>query len=171
MSISRQTKYQRTKKGLVTRIYNNQKNNSIVRGNNPPTYSKEELREWLYAQPKFHTIYDNWKRLDYQKEYAPSIDRKDDYIGYTLSNIQLITWSLNNKKGALSRKNGTNNKGSKAVVQLSKDGDFIQEFYSIAEAVRKTEIDRVTIQEVCKNKYGRKSAGGYTWKYKENYNV
>lgn len=55
------------------------------------------------------------------------------------------------------------------VVQLNKDGSFVNEYESISEACRITGITYTTIQEVC-NKVGyRKSAGGFVWVYKENY--
>lgn len=91
-------KYQRSKKGVSGVIYLSQKLHSKRRGHSGPTYSKAELREWLYSQKKFHLLYDNWKRLDYQKNYKPSVDRIDDDLGYTISNIQLVTWRENNLK-------------------------------------------------------------------------
>lgn len=155
--------YMKTKDGLVSRIYGNQNASSRKRGHNSVSYSKEELKEWLYSQEKFHLLYDNWKRLDFQKEYVPSVDRKDDYIGYTISNIQLMTWSENREKGHKDRKCGINNKHSKSIVQYSMEGKKLSVFHSIMEAERKTGIDNGNISKCCLGK--SKSAGGYIWKH------
>ena len=57
------------------------------------------------------------------------------------------------------------NSPSKAVIQLSKDGEFIAEYSSIHEAERQTGCHHQSICECCKGE--RKSAGGFIWKYKE----
>lgn len=91
--------HKRTKKGLVTALYGQQRGNSKARGHAMPTYSKAELRHWLFSQELFHLLYDNWKRLNFQSDYRPSVDRKDESIGYTIGNIQLMTWKENRVKG------------------------------------------------------------------------
>ena len=55
----------------------------------------------------------------------------------------------------------------KPVVQLSLDGDFINEYSSISEAEKNTNIDNRAISAVCKNK--RRTTGGFRWMYKEDY--
>ena len=52
-----------------------------------------------------------------------------------------------------------------AIVQLDKNGGFIKEYRSIAYAIRETNI--IHICECCQGK--RKSAGGFRWMYKEDY--
>lgn len=169
MNHDEKVSYMRTKKGLTIRIYDNQKTRSKRRGHNPPTYTQEEIREWLYSQPLFHKLYDNWKRLDFQKEYVPSIDRKEDHIGYTMSNIQLMTWGENKAKGEHDRKKGKIIYTQKKVRQFSIDGEFIMEYHSICEAERRTGVANSKIVTVCKGK--RKTAGGYKWKYAKEQNV
>lgn len=58
---------------------------------------------------------------------------------------------------------------SKAVVQLTLDGKFVNEFESIIEASRKTGIAKTTIGYVCNGDKYRKSAGGYIWVFKDDY--
>lgn len=53
------------------------------------------------------------------------------------------------------------------VIQLDMNGEFLSEYLSIAEANRATEISMSSISSCCKNK--RKSAGGFKWMYKEDY--
>ena len=159
-------KYYKSKKELVTRIYGNQKSSSKRRGHILPTYSKVELKEWLYSQELFHRLYDNWKRLDFQRDYAPSVDRKDDYIGYTIDNIQLMIWKENNEKYDKDKINGTNNKHNKSVDKFNIDGTFICNYHSIMEAERVTKVNNSDIGKVCRGL--KKSAGGLMWKYNKN---
>lgn len=57
----------------------------------------------------------------------------------------------------------------KAVVQLTKSGDFIAEYASIIEASMSTGVNNRNISSCCQKKYGRKTAGGFIWEYKSNY--
>ena len=156
--------YKRTKVGMLTILYNNQVT-SVTKGRvSEITYSKQEFIDWCMSQKEFHVLYDNWKRLDYQKAYRPSGDRKDDYLGYTLSNLQLVTWKFNEAKGSSDRKNGINNKVSKAVLQYGIDGVFIKEYHSGREAARNNIATSAGISQCCKGL--TKQSGGYIWKYK-----
>ena len=157
--------YKRSKDGIVSKIYANQLRSARQREMELPTYSKEELREWLYSQKKFHLLYDNYKRLNYQKDYVPSVDRKDDYISYTMSNIQLLTWKQHNEKTWDDMRTGKNRKQCVPIVQMTLDGDFIAEHYS-AKSVEKTlNIGHQNIVACCRGR--RNIAGGFAWKYKE----
>jgi len=143
--------YNRTKEGIVTKIYSHQKLRSDRRGHPHPTYSKEELRDWLFSQPLFHILYDNWKRLDYQTYYKPSVDRIDNDIGYTMANIQLMTWKENEKKEY------------KPVTQMTLDGKIIKSFESVLEASRKTKVNSSSIYRCC---YGEQNCTAKNkWKF------
>ena len=65
-----------------------------------PEYSKEEFRKWLYSQPLFFELYNNWVNNEYDKNLTPSVDRINSSISYKMSNIQLMTWHENNIKGS-----------------------------------------------------------------------
>ena len=54
--------------------------------------------------------------------------------------------------------------GDGTVLQFTKDGQFVAEYPTAAEADRVTGINRTTIGLVCKGK--GKTAGGFVWKYK-----
>ena len=159
--------YARSKVGLCRGIYKHQRHTSKKRGYHLPTYTSDELMEWLYSQPLFHRLYDNWKRLDYQRDYVPSVDRKDDYISYTMDNIQLMTWKDNNIKNNNDMKNGKNRKALIAVVQKTLNSKFIAEYYSISEASEIVYGDRTLgthITRCCK--YKKPQYRGCTWEYK-----
>ena len=57
------------------------------------------------------------------------------------------------------------NRPSKAIIQLSKDGEFIAEYPSTVEAERQTVCYHGNICKCCRGE--RKSAGGFIWRYKE----
>ncbi len=158
--------YLHTKKGIVTRVYATQKRTSKLRKHTPPTYTKKELQEWLFSQEKFHLLFDNWKRLDFQKDYIPSVDRKDDYLGYTISNIQLMTWKQNNRKAHSDRRNGINNKDSIKVVQKTMCGEVVGYYYSAKDAERKTGIFNTNISRCCLGKSIH--TGGFKWEQIKN---
>ena len=160
--------YRKTKDGLVGKIYGGQRSNSKKRGHPMPTYTREELKDWLCSQELFHKLYDNWKRLDYQKEYIPSVDRKDDFIGYTISNIQLMTWSENKNKQHGDIFNGISTSGkatNKSVEQLTTDGKLVAVYRSLHDAKRQTGINESKICEVAKGR--RNTAGSYVWRYSD----
>jgi len=161
-NIDRIKLYSKTKKGLITRIYSNQKKSAKQRSQNAPSYTKLELKVWLYSQELFHELYNNWVISGYKNELIPSCDRINDYKSYTLYNIQLMTWQENRNKSHINLDRKRKNKQCKPVIQFDVDGNFIKKYYSISEAVRKTGINK--IGTCCRNK--RKTAGNYVWKYK-----
>ena len=153
----------KTKDGLVMVLYSHQKGSSRKRHHSLPEYNLSELKEWAFSQPVFHKLYDDWAQSGFDKMKAPSIDRKDDYKGYSFDNIQLMTWNENKNKGHSDRRNGVNNKKNKSVLQYSGQGCFIKEFHSHREASRATDTPRASISKCCRGLTG--SAGGFIWKY------
>ena len=157
-------RYFKTKDGLISRMYGSQRSNSKKRGDIPPAYTKQDLRDWLYSQKKFHHLFHLWEVSNYDKMLVPSVDRLNDYEPYTFSNIQLMTWIENKNKGEKDKLDGINNKQNRAIIQFSIDGDFIKEYYSLAQAGRELSISRASIRRCCQGK--AKSACGFRWKYK-----
>jgi len=150
--------YGRTKRGLISHIYQGQKTTSKRRGHKAPSYTRGELHNWLYAQIKFHRLYNEWKEADYKLNSKPSIDRKDDFKPYTFSNIQLMTHKENNAK--------PKQKQCKGVVQMTRySKKLINSFPSTVEAYKQTGIDYSTISKVARGE--RDHAGGYYWAYAE----
>jgi len=147
----------RTKEGVVSKIYSHQREHSVTRGHMQPSYSKGELREWLYSQRLFHELYDEWKRSGYKKDLKPSCDRIDNTKSYTLSNLRIVTWDENQIAGVKDREC--------KVAQLTMDGVFMRGFNSIKDAEKETGCSSKHIPEVCKGK--RNSCGGYKWRYLE----
>ena len=153
----------RTRVGLAYHIYNSQRSSSKSRGMDFPNYSKDEFVLWLFTRPSFPEMYNNWVESGYNKQLTPSGDRLDDSKPYSFDNLRLLTWGYHNEITHQKRKLGIDNSSNKAIRQYDRDGNFIQEFFSIKEAHRITGISDGAISAVAKGK--RKTAGGFIWKY------
>ncbi len=162
--MAEQNIYRRTVKGKVFKMYAQQVLRSKKRNYKLPTYTKEQLLEWLKNQPSFEGIWENWVKSNYLQDLAPSVDRIDDYKSYTISNIRLTTWAENRNKYYLDSKIGVNTKSSFAVMQFDLNGVFIKSFYSIRKASRETGILNGAIGNCCRG--SSKTSGGYIWKFK-----
>lgn len=171
--------YRKTKVGLVTSIYNNQRNSSKRRCHAEPSYSRGELTSWCLEQELFHTLYNDWVDSNYEKLSVPSIDRLNDYKPYSFDNIQLMTWRENKEKGHLDEVVGRNKKKSKAVNQYDLSGNLIATYHSTHNASRITGVNQAGISGVCNGKVVKKgyksngkprsgvpkTAGGFIWRF------
>jgi len=156
--------FYKTKDGLISKIYSRQIQASKQRNHNEPQYTLQWLKNWLFGQELFHNLYKEWAINGFDVNLIPSVDRKDDYKGYTKDNIQIMTWGENRNKGHQYRTIGKNNKQNKSVLQFTKDMALVKEYHSLNEARRQTGVSSGNISECCSG--SRKSAGGFIWKYK-----
>lgn len=60
--------------------------------------SKEEFINAFVNNEQFLNIYKEWQTNNFQRKYAPSIDRIDNSKGYTLDNLQFIPQRINSVK-------------------------------------------------------------------------
>lgn len=155
--------YYKTKDGLLSQIYQNQKKNSKRRGHKQPLYTKQELKEWLFSQSNFNKLYNDWKESDFNRN-PPSIDRLNDNKGYSFDNIRLVSWRDNENKANIDRLNGINasERICIKVLQYTKNNIFICGYVSQKEAERQTGVHQGSISSCCLRKIP--SAGGYVWK-------
>ena len=143
---------ERTKKGIVKRLYIDQKS----RKDKKLYYSEQELFIWFWDQPNAEILYSNWVDSGYLKSQKPSVDRLDDYKGYSFDNIQLITWKENNKKPTPKKR--------KKVLKYDLEMNFITEYKSLTEAANSINGHKSDICHVCKGK--NKTSKGFIWRYK-----
>lgn len=87
--------YRKTRKGHLTEIYGSQRRHSKNRGHKMPTYTKKELNLWIESQPNYEKVYQDWEFSGFEKMKSPSCDRLNESIGYSLDNIQLVSWGEN----------------------------------------------------------------------------
>jgi len=139
---------------LSSQIYTNQKKRSKRRDHSIPTYSLTELRSWLRSQPQLESLMEAWRLSANPSMDVPSVDRIDNEIGYTMENIQLMTWRENQDKEI---------KSKSIPVNQYLNGEFIKRWDSGSSAMRTLGISRVNISKCCRGK--NKSSGGFTWEY------
>lgn len=91
-------------------------------------------------------------------ENKPCINHKDfNRLNNYVENLEWCTYAENNLHSIEEGKKG------KTVIQLTKDGEFVQQFDSIIRAESHTGITSQNIGKVCKGE--RKFAGNYSWEY------
>lgn len=154
----------RQKKNMPSVIYNKQRMYCRKRSDPYPEYTKKWLAQWLFNQPLFHTLYDNWVRSNYAKDLVISVDRDNPMGHYTKDNIVLMTWQENNAKGTKDMYLGKDTKQLRGVIQLDLEDNVINTFASMSIAARETGIRQSTIGNVCRSTRYH-TAGGYKWQY------
>jgi hypothetical protein len=152
----------RTKEGLILKIYLRQKSSSIKRGMGDLCYSRKQLSSWIINNKHFNDIYNKWVLSDYDADLTPSIDRINNNIGYSLSNITLVTWAENRTKNHLDRKNG-NDSVCKKIAQFTLHGLLVSKYVSISEASRITGYSTSKISMACNGKINHYN--GFHWEF------
>ena len=93
----------------------------------------------------------------------PFINHKDENkTNNNANNLEWCTALYNNTYGNRIKK--VISKTGKKVCQYDLNGDFINEYPSLAEASRSTKTHLTSISNCCRGIY--KKAAGYIWKYK-----
>ena len=155
----------RTKTGIIGKIYRQQVASSKKRGHKKPSYSKIELKMWAFKQEVFSILYKQWVDSDYDKRKTPSFDRLKNNLPYSLENINIVTWTENNRNSHRDIRLGLILTMHRKVEQLDTNGKVISEYFSIAEASRNVlRANRNHISSVCNGK--RNTTGGFVWRYK-----
>ena len=103
----------------------------------------------------------------------PCINHKDENpTNNIVDNLEWCTYEYNNNYGSFKDKHSkafrNYPKFSKPVIQMTLDGDDIQEFPSIAEAARCLGKNYVNIAEYLREPNKRNHAYGYKWRYKND---
>lgn len=126
------------------------------------------------------------------KEEVNHIDGNtfNNYVGckqlnYNDSNLEWVTRKENmehaSKNGLINRDSSKRKQQCKInrqkvrqerpVVQLDKNGNFVNEFSSVKEAAKRTGCPASNIGEIARRESYRKTAHGFTWVYKDNYKI
>ena len=150
--------YDKTEKGVIKRIYADQRTSSVKRNHPMPSYTKDELREWLYSN-RFKELYDTWVKLGYSKGDKPSVDRLNSLLPYTIDNIKLDTWNENMNHQLQDIRNGVANNSSKPLIQYL-DRVEVARYISVSQAKR---IMGYSMDSVIRS--GNKDKRGFTYKF------
>lgn len=152
----------RSKHGVINQMYSSCISRTKKKGFTPVAFTKEELEKWAYSRKEFHSLYDKWVLENYPTTLKPSLDRLDDYKGYSLDNIRIVTANTNVKRYYSDAINGINTKSAKPVEQYSLDGEYIKTFHSLSAAARSVNGIPSNINQVINGTYAQ--AYGYKWK-------
>lgn len=106
------------------------------------------------------------------KESKPYVNHKDENcFNNNVNNLMWCTHKENMNWGTrnirISIKNTNNRKKCKKINQYDLQGNFIKTWDSIKEACENLNINPSHVSSCCRKKYGRKTIGGYIWKYAE----
>lgn len=153
-------KYRKTPKGLLTNMYNKQIYRCMKKDVQPPTYTLNQLHERFLNNYDYLKLHENWASNGHQYYDVPSIDRKNPELGYTLENIQIMTWRENREKG--DKENAI--RFTTAIVMNDMEGNFIKEYDSIKKASSELGISQGLISMCCQGK--RKHTKGFVFKYR-----
>lgn len=159
---------------FIRKIYATQKLSSALRSHPAPSYTLKELTDWANKQPQLTPLWEAYQASGHLRDLAPSIDRVNSNLPYTLDNLELVTWEVNNRRGTRDTKAGTKITQHKAVAAYNKDGSLHKTYVSLHEAARDTQSHPTTIQRIAdavviKKSDGRttvlKTSRGFKWKW------
>ena len=136
-------------------LYTSMEERSITRRAETLTFSREVFYKWLDVEG-FEALYVNWEANRFDKALAPSVDRINPDKGYVWSNMQLVIWEYNEKKGLTERY-------KRPVAQFTLKDELVATYISIAEAARKLGKDPTAIRS-CLIGVSTKSYG-FKWEY------
>ncbi len=144
-------------------IYKTQKRNQRLRGHGRMPYSKQTLISWC-KRHGFDELFKAWVASGYQSRLKPSVDRINDFYGYSLDNIRLVTWQENRNHQRLDIMNGfgTGGQRCKPVLKLDSDRNVIQEYPSYSSAKRDVGYCMAYAINHC-----TQCKEGFFWKYKD----
>lgn len=145
--------YRKTKKGVLTNMYNHIKN----RHNTEFTLQEFHLR--FLEDKKFNRLFNEWVKSNYHIQFKPSLDRINNKLDYTVKNTQMLTWAENRfKQSATDGK-----KGRKPKVIQMQGNKIIKIFQSQRHCVKELGVSQGNLSEVLNGK--RDYINGYRFIY------
>ena len=152
-SLQNTQRFRRTRKGILTNIYQHQKARMKVE------YSLRQLQERFVNDRRFIRLHTEWIKNNCDKQYKPTIDRINSRKNYSLRNIHCLTWAENRfKQSALDGKRGI----KPAVFQIM-GNKVIKRFQSQRHVVKELGISQGNLSSVLNGK--RKYVNGYKFIY------
>ena len=121
--------YRHLPKGMLANLYHKMEHRNVEKGYGSLPFSSYDFREWAYSEEKFLYIFDIWSKSGYKKEFKPSVDRTNPFIGYRFENMTWMFWEDNKIKSH----GEVGAKKQKAIIML-RDGKRVGSFKSIKDA-------------------------------------
>ncbi len=84
---------------IVSEMFHTQQRRSRKHAYKFVSYTQAQLLEFVLGHREAYEIHDAWVQSGFIKNLKLSVDRKDATKGYSLDNIQIMTWGENNLKG------------------------------------------------------------------------
>ena len=81
-----------------------------------PILAKDIFLLWSKNHPDFLRLYKEWKSLDYDRKFTPSVNRINSAKGYSLDNLEWLTTSQNCSLASVVKK--MKNKEKQMVYEL-----------------------------------------------------
>lgn len=144
--------------GLLYSMYQGQKGSSKQRGHTPPKYSLTEFKQWAFNKTNYKKLFKAYQESNFDSNLVPSVNRLDESVGYSLDNIEMLTWKDHRLKGKGS--------GHKAVKQFYISGKYIKTFRSLSDAARELgSIKHVSyLSLICRS--GGGVYQGFRWEFR-----
>lgn len=128
----------------------------------------EAILEFGWVNFKYEVLEDGLTKEEAEVKEQYWIEKENSIWpnGYNLEAGGKDGHSVNeDTKRRMSEKRKKKSYGCKPVSQYTKDGLFMAGYSSATEASRKTGLNQGGITKCCRNYYGRKSYGGFVWRY------
>ena len=157
--------YMQTLKQYITQVYGSVRYRAKRRGDKYPKFTKLELLGWMLNNG-LDIMWNQYIKSNFNKNLKPSIDRINDYKGYSFDNMQLITWKENNLKGVNGEKHHRachNRQNKKTVYQYDKELNLIATHKSINDCAKNIGVHPVSISRALTGE--RKTIKKYILKY------
>jgi len=145
-------RYRRSPKGVLTHSFGHQSNRRGVE------YTLEQLHGMFLDDDKFLRLHSEWVSSGYVRGKRPVIDRLDRRKGYTLNNIQVLTWDENRYKQRMEIRHLKR----KPVAQYSGD-NLIATYKSVNHAAQAMGVAQSAISRALKKPHYTCSC--FTWRF------
>lgn len=159
---------------FIRKIFATQNAASTKRGHPAPAYTLDWLTSWIKSQPAFPALWKAYQDSGHLRELAPSVDRMDSNLPYTMTNLELVTWGVNDARGSRDTLSGHKITQHRAVEAINPDGTVYRSFVSLHDAARvvggnPTNIQRVADKATVTKPDGRttvpKTSKGFGWRW------
>ncbi|APC44457.1 endonuclease VII [Pseudoalteromonas phage PH357] len=125
--------YDYSYKGVIRVLYKTMKRHQKLRPHNEDVlpFNKDAFKIWL-EDNGFQEKYEDWVISGYEKNVKPSVDRLDDYKGYSFDNMRLVTWKDNHNHQANDILEGKSRSGERChtIGKYTTEGELIETYIS-----------------------------------------